>query len=79
MDSTPANIDFRPVKQEVRRRFSPGHPLREIVLQQPDISPRHEGLVRVEMLVWLTCATAGDPNMRVAQSWWGKHHTSGST
>ena len=74
MHSTLANIDFRHIKLEVQRRFAPGHPLREIVLQQPDSAPRHDALLRIEMLPWLTCATAGDANMRVGMSWWNNRH-----
>lgn len=60
----PPFIDFRPVKAEVARRYPEGHPLREIVIQQPDVTPRAEGLVRLEMLLRFTLAVGKDLTLR---------------
>lgn len=41
-------LDLRPCKQRATKLFSPGHPLREALLNEPDFLPRAEGLAKLE-------------------------------
>ncbi len=52
-----AVVDFRRLKAEVARLYPPGHPLREVLMREPDLQPRPGGLGKVEILVRLVFAS----------------------
>ncbi len=52
-----ALVDFRRLKAEVSRLYPPGHPLREILMREPDLQPRDQALGKVEILVRLVFAS----------------------
>ncbi len=52
-----AVVDFRRVKAEVASLYPPGHPLREVLMREPDLQPRDQALGKVELLIRLVFAS----------------------
>jgi hypothetical protein len=45
------------LKGEVARLYPAGHPLREVLLREPDFEAREEGLAKLELLIRLVFAS----------------------
>ena len=47
--AAPDVVDLRSVKAGAQRLFPPGHPLREALCREPDVLPRSQAQVRLEV------------------------------